>query len=59
VPQFDEPVEFNGAIIYCPVCCTNIDATEDGEQSFECNNCETKFTVVIDKEKVAVHAMNG
>lgn len=56
---FDEAREFTGAIVYCPVCCTNHDAEAYGEQSFECNSCATKWTVFLEKDKVALHSMYG
>lgn len=56
---FDEAQEFTGAIVYCPVCCTNADAEAYGEQAFECLNCETRWTVVLEKDKVAAHSMYG
>lgn len=58
-PEFDTAEEFTGAIIYCPVCCTNHDAEDYGWQSFTCNNCDTEWTVKLDKSKVAEHSMYG
>jgi hypothetical protein len=46
-------------IVYCPVCCTNMDADGWGEQHLECGNCETSFTVMLEREKVAAHSMVG
>lgn len=46
-------------VVYCPVCCTNLDAEGMGDQSFECPTCETTFTVVLEAEKIASHAPIG
>jgi hypothetical protein len=46
-------------IVYCPVCCTNMDAEGYGLQELECVNCETEFTVTLEKAKVAAHSMVG
>jgi uncharacterized protein YbaR (Trm112 family) len=51
--------DFTGAILYCPVCVTPLDATEWGEQKHVCTNCETEFSLVLDRETVAAHAMHG
>lgn len=51
--------DFTGAILYCPVCVTPIDATKWGEQTHECLTCGTTFTLTLDKERVATHAMYG
>ena len=58
-PEFDPARQFIGAVIFCPVCCTNVDADEYGEQSFECLTCGTKFTVNIDPQIIATHARYG
>jgi uncharacterized protein YbaR (Trm112 family) len=50
---------FAGAIIYCPVCCTNIDVDDEGEVALVCNNCRTKFTVVIERAIIANHSIVG
>lgn len=51
--------EWHGAILYCPVCCTNVDCTEVGEQSFECTSCGTKWSVTIVASIVAESALFG
>lgn len=53
----DEP--FTGAVLYCPVCCTNDDATKWGTNEMTCNNCGTEYTVELVPETVAQHAMVG
>ena len=40
--------EFN-TILFCPVCCTNLDAEGTGDQKFVCQNCGTEFSVSISK----------
>lgn len=59
VGAFDQAEKFTGAILMCPVCSTPIDATEWGHQEHDCPNCTTKFTVDLDRAKVAEHAMYG
>lgn len=44
-------------IIFCPACCTNQDARGEGEQEFECLNCGTQFSVVIDAKIFVQHSM--
>jgi hypothetical protein len=56
--QVTEP-QWQGAILYCPVCCTNVDVTEPGEQSFECTSCGTKWSVTVEAKIVAEHSMYG
>lgn len=51
--------EFAGAILYCPVCCTNVDVDEAGQQEFECDTCRTKWSVTVDPEITAAHSMYG
>lgn len=46
-------------VVYCPVCCTNIDADGFGEQELECPTCETEFTVILNREKIAQHSPVG
>lgn len=57
--KFDEAQEFTGAIVTCPVCATPQDADAWGHQEFECDNCETKYTVELEQQKVATFALHG
>ena len=50
---------FAGAIVYCPVCATNVDVDEEGWVTLTCNNCSTQFKVKIDRDIIAQHAMVG
>lgn len=47
------------SIVYCPCCCTNLDAEGTGVLAFECNNCDTHFTVTVDRAKFSEHSMNS
>lgn len=47
------------AIIFCPVCCSNIDVDQAGEVALECGSCETRFIVILEPAKVAAHALHG
>lgn len=51
--------EFTGVVIFCPVCCSNLDASDWGVKQYECNNCTTVFQVNILPEVVAEHSMYG
>lgn len=51
--------EFTGAIIFCPVCCSNVDADGWGSFNYECQNCGTEFSVDLKPSVVAEHAMHG
>lgn len=55
----DESQPFTGAVLYCPVCCTNDDAYQWGENKMTCNNCQTEYTVEIVPAIIAEHAMIG
>ena len=46
-------------IVYCCVCVTPHDADGFGPQSFVCSNCETEFSVTLEADKIAQHAMTG
>lgn len=48
--------EFTGCILFCPVCCTNDDAEQWGENEMQCNNCETQYTVTVEPSVVAQHS---
>lgn len=52
----EEPPEFTGAIVFCPICCSNQDADGWGHQEFECDQCGTTFTVAIDPDTVATYS---
>jgi hypothetical protein len=56
--ELDEEL-FAGAIVYCPVCATNVDVDEEGWIEEICNNCSTQFKVFIDRNIIAEHAMVG
>lgn len=45
-------------IVFCPVCCSTIDVEGDGEKQFDCTNCETHFSVVLDREIIAGFSMH-
>lgn len=45
------------AILYCPVCCTNLDTEGSGWLEFVCGNCETSFKVYLDPAIVATHSL--
>lgn len=51
--------EFEGAIVYCPVCATNDDAYRWGVNEMTCTNCETEWTVDLVPERVHAHSMVG
>lgn len=53
-----EPISI---IMFCPVCCSNIDVEGiDGETvTLECVTCEVSFTVTLDAAKIAKHSMYG
>lgn len=54
----DEEI-FAGAIIYCPCCATNVDVDEEGWVELTCNNCNTQFKVLIDRDIIRTHSMVG
>jgi Zn ribbon nucleic-acid-binding protein len=51
--------EFTGAILMCPVCSSTDDADGWGLNEVDCSNCDTHYTVVLEPQKVAEHAMHG
>lgn len=50
---------FTGAIIYCPVCCTNDDAEKWGLNQMRCVNCDTAYAVFLSQKVVAEHSPIG
>ncbi len=51
--------EFTGAVIFCCVCSSNLDAVSWGVHRYTCNNCSTVFEVDLRAEVVAEFAMYG
>lgn len=51
--------EFTGAILMCPVCVSTVDAERWGLQEHDCATCGTHFTVDLQPEIVAKHALAG
>ena len=47
------------AVLFCPVCCSTIDVTEEGEQELQCVSCETEFKMKVDPKVIAAHSMVG
>lgn len=55
-----EPIEeFTGAVLFCCVCSSVVDATSWGVRRYECNSCTTVFEVDLRPEVVAEHSMYG
>lgn len=51
----DEDAAFT-AIIFCPCCCSSLDAEGVGEQEFTCEQCGTEFSVRIIPSVFMEHA---
>jgi len=51
-----EDTELFTAIIFCPVCCSNLDSEGIGAQEFTCQQCGTMFSVTIEPAIIAEHA---
>lgn len=41
--------------LFCPVCCSVVDATE-GETVFDCTNCGQGWSMTIDSQRQAAHS---
>lgn len=54
-----ESEEFTGAIIFCPVCCSTVDAEGWGAQVHTCVSCESTFAVGLVPAKVQEHSLHG
>jgi uncharacterized protein YbaR (Trm112 family) len=50
---------FAGAIVFCPICVTNVDVDEEGWIELYCNNCGTEFKVNVIREVVRLHSTVG
>lgn len=56
--DYQDAPEFTGAILFCPVCCSTVDADRWGLQEHECVSCGTKFSVDLQAQIVAEHSMH-
>lgn len=51
--------EFSGAILFCPRCCSHLDATGWGARHYTCKECMVGFTAITKPDIVAVYSMYG
>jgi transcription elongation factor Elf1 len=57
-----EKTEFEdneGAVLFCPTCCSVEDAENWGHNKIECGNCGTRFTVELERAKVEEYSLHG
>lgn len=62
MPESEVETEVSAIILFCPVCCTKVDAEYLGTKSVvdeQCGSCETFFSVTADPAIIAVHSMYG
>ncbi len=56
----DEQAELVSGILFCPVCCSNVDvvAPNFSVQEFECESCQQTWTMRVLESRLASHSMS-
>lgn len=45
-------------IVFCPVCCTTVDAVGTGILTLECNHCDQKWVMFINPDRFNEFSIN-
>lgn len=49
--------EFEGGVIFCPLCCSKIDLVREDMTVFECYNCGQRWGMTIDPDRLAQYSI--
>jgi hypothetical protein len=50
--------EFTGAILFCPVCCSTVDAEKEDQSEFDCGSCEQHWTQDLNLARINEYSIN-
>ena len=49
--------KFFSAIVFCPLCCSQVDVMKSGVQELDCGACGQTWTMDVDPDRVAAHSL--